>query len=228
MTVLFICGDARNYTNFITDDSLVIIDPPWDAPSLFAVGSSAKNKIVFCDGKRAGDAIAANGPPTWVFVWDCVTSWYTPNRPLKRHKMALWYGDIFSYRQDGAHYGEPCGRPRLVKNSRGEHWFNPDGRGKMLSDLYQQPIISLRGLDGQEYSHSKPLEWITMLLANCRGSCNCVVDLFAGSGVFAKSANKLGLDYIGIEMDEHQYNKLTKMSFDSAAFQKKPEQTSWL
>lgn len=223
----FIHGDARDYECIITARSFVVIDPPWDSPELFKVGSKASNRLVFCDGKRLGDAVNFNGPPTWVFVWDCVTSWYTPNRPLKRGKMALWYGDLTKYNQCGSHYGEPCGRPRIVRNSRGTHFFTPDGRGKMLSDVFQQPITQLRQLNGQQFNQSKPYDWIRMLTANCRGDCNSIVDLFAGSGVFARAAIDIGLDYVGIESDTQRYNDLINMRFDQTITQHM-EQTSWL
>lgn len=221
-------GDAREYGHMVRDNSIVIIDPPWDSPELFAVAAHAKNKIVFADGKRCGDAVLHHGSPTWVFVWDCVTSWFTPNRPLKRFKMALWYGDIQSYRQDGAHYGHPCGRPRMVKNTRGDHLFIPDDRGKMLSDLYQFPITQLRRMDGQQFNQSKPFEWVNMLVANCRGGSDHVVDLFAGSGVFMDVAKNNGMRYTGIEIDIERYNLLIARSCRVRQRSEKQEQLSWL
>jgi hypothetical protein len=220
------CGDAKWFISMITDEDVVIIDPPWDMPELFAVGSAAKNKIVFCDGMRMGDAIRHNGAPTWVFCWDCVSCWYTPNRPLKRAKYALWYGEISSYNQDGCRHGEPCGKPRMVKNSRGRYMFTPHPDGKMLADVYQQPITRLRST--QKFNHSKPLDWICMIIGNCRGNAVRVFDLFAGSGVCAVAASKLGMGYFGVEIDEGRAEEVRSLIESGFIQADKQEQSSWL
>lgn len=222
--VELIQGDAR--TVAIGGGSIVIIDPPWDMPELFAVGCRSPNRLVFCDGGRAFDAIAANGPPTWVFTWDCVTSWYVPNRPLRRQKLALWYGDISQYHQDGARHGDPCGRPRMVKNSRSEYLYVPNPDGKMLSDVYSYPITQLRKT--QQFNHAKPMDWCRMLVANCRGECTTITDLFAGSGVFMGVAAQLGMDYVGVELDSDRFKNLESMRHNPAKPTIKPEQSSWL
>jgi len=195
---VIIHGDARLVPPG-GDADLVVIDPPWDSPELFRCGSDSPNRIVFADGFRAGDAIRENGPPTWVFVWDCVSSWYTQNRPLKRMKLALWYGRISDYNPDGYLHGGPCGKNRVVTNTRGAYLFEP-ASGKHLSDVYQQPITSLRA--AQVHGHSKPIHWLCYLLANCSASCSRVVDLFAGSGAVGVAAKIIGKNYAGFEIDK--------------------------
>lgn len=221
-----VCGDATEFERLISDADMVIIDPPWDKPDLFAVGAKSKNRIVFCDGMRMGDAIRHNGPPTWVFCWDCVSCWYTPNRPLKRAKYALWYGDVSDYNQDGYRHGNPCGKPRMVSNSRGRYLFTPHPDGKMLADIYRQPITMLRS--AQKFNHSKPIDWICMIIGNCRGKTTRVFDLFAGSGACAVAARQLGMGYFGVEIDEQraeQARDVIESGFISPARQ---EQSSWL
>ena len=87
-----LCGDSSNeeqiskLTEGATIDCLVF-DPPWDADLAFkkpTIASQVKNILSFTDGQRAFDAVTLFGAPTWLFGWDCVTSWYAPNRPLKR------------------------------------------------------------------------------------------------------------------------------------------------
>ncbi len=156
----------------------LIFDPPWDVATSFRMADS-ENVLAFCDGYRPGDIVRMFGPPAWVFAWDCVSSWYTPNRPLRRMKMCFWYGDVTRYKQKGYLYGEPCGNPRFVTNSRGRYLFTPD-TGKMLSDVFSHPITSLHSKSGHE--HSKPIDWITALIGNTVRDGDIVIDPFAGSG----------------------------------------------
>lgn len=207
-----------------TDDPLVIIDPPWDA-GLFWVGSRSSNRLVMFDGFRAGDAINENGPPTWLFTWDCVSSWYTPNRPLRRAKYCAWYGDVANYNPEGYLYGDPCGKPRMVTNTRGQYLFEPSS-GKHLSDVFSSPITKLRKTD--RFNHSKPLDWVAMMIANCGGG-RPVIDLFAGSGVFGVACKILDIDYVGVEICPSAaknaqsaidgYRKIPKMDYQEDLWQ---------
>jgi len=175
-----ICGDC-------TDEAVVervtggeraktlFFDPEWNAmPNAIAGFESI---LAFCDGATLGDVTSRYGNPVWVFVWDCVSCWYTPNRPLRRMKMCCWYGNIEQYEFDGWHYGD-AGDPRTVWNSRGEYEFTPDPRGKHLADVFSEPITRLHA--DSLHNHSKPIDWVSLLIANCtKGD---VFDPFLGSG----------------------------------------------
>ena len=176
----------------------LIFDPPWDIAAEFEMRAS-DNVLAFCDGYRAGDIVRLFGPPTWVFAWDCVSSWYTPNRPLRRMKLCFWYGDVTQYKQKGYLFGDPCGKPRIVTNSRGSYLFTPD-TGKMLSDVFSHPITSLHSSSGHE--HSKPIDWITALIGNTVRDGDIVIDPFAGSGVTMQACRRLGVSWLGAELDE--------------------------
>lgn len=186
----------------------LIFDPPWEMIGEFRMLSS-DNVLAFCDGYRAGDIVRIFGPPTWVFVWDCVSSWYTPNRPLRRMKMCFWYGDISMYNQKGHLFGGPCGRPRFVTNSRGSYLFTPDS-GKMLSDVFPSPITSLHSSSG--HNHSKPLDWVTALIANTVRPGDIVIDPFAGSGVTLQSCRTIGVNWLGAEIDGHRVDSIKNLS----------------
>lgn len=137
------------------------------------------------------------GAPAWVFGWDCVSSWYRKNRPLQRMKLCFWYGDVREYIYDGAHYGEPCGKRRVVWNSRGQYVYEPDPRGKHLSDLFQQSISKLHSSVG--HSHTKPLDWMRLLIGCC--TAGDVFDPFIGSGTTLLACEQLGRRCVGIEID---------------------------
>lgn len=171
----------------------VVFDPPWDA----GVGAvqSAGGVLAFCDGARAADIVTMYGAPAWVFVWDCVSSWYTPSRPLRRGKLCFWYGDITVYNPDGAHYGD-SGDARDVWNTRGAYHFTPDPRGKHLADVFVAPI-TVEHADGA--SHAKPLDWVRMLLGNC--TTGDVLDPFVGTGTSIVACEQLGRRCDAFEID---------------------------
>lgn len=192
-------GDARDVlpTLAIPDDAGWIIDPPWDEQILVPHGA---RRIVFCDGMRQRDAIAFHGPPSWIFTWDCVSSWYVKNKPLRRAKYALWYGPTGEYVFDGAHHGgDRTGEhARMVSNTRGAYLFQADSRGKHLSDVFQYPLTRLHA---NGHKHEKPIEWIRMLIANCLAPCPVIVDPFCGSGSTLDACRSIGKPAIGIELD---------------------------
>lgn len=190
---IVLCGDAMVSRGIGGGFPTLVFDPPWDA----GIAVPKRNHtLAFCDGQRLYDVVQLFGPPTWAFAWDCVSSWYTPNRPLRRMKQCLWYGALEYYDQDGSHYGEPEGSTRTVTNTRGSYEYTPDPRGKHLSDLFACPITALHSQE--EHPHSKPLDWVRMLLANCtRGD---IYDPFLGSGTTLIAAEQLGRTCHGVEL----------------------------
>ena len=184
------CGDSQ--LRPAPPHDTLIFDPPWNVE---VAQLWAKNILAFTDGGRIGDAVKMFGPPTWLFVWDCVSSWYTPNRPLRRIKICVWYGELGRYEFNGAHYGD-AGEPRTVANTRGEYEFIPDPRGKHLSDLFSLPITKFHA--ESEHSHAKPVDWLKMLIANCTDGD--VYDPFAGSGSALIACEAIGRTWHGVEI----------------------------
>lgn len=190
------CDDAQEYPP-PTGDVLTIWDPPWDVDLSIDVTSPC---IAFTDGRRIGDVIAKLGAPTWCFAWDCGSTWYSPNRPLQRTKLALWYGDIADYQYEGYHLPAPKPRKaKTVSNSRGSYEYTPDERGVHLSDLYTATRITDLHADAW-HAHQKPTEWVTALIGCC-SSAGTVYDPCLGSGTSLIAADKLGKVCIGYEID---------------------------
>jgi hypothetical protein len=98
-----LCGDSTKANGFGDHCETLFFDPPWDAKIKM---EKRNNTLAFSDGQRIGDVTELFGTPSWAFAWDCVSSWYTPSRPLKRMKLCLWFGDVAKYDPDGSHYGE--------------------------------------------------------------------------------------------------------------------------
>jgi hypothetical protein len=187
-----VVGDCREVD---LPDGDMFFDPPWEIISSCHAPKSG-SMLAFCDGQRQHDVIERFGAPTWIFVWDCVSSWYTPNRPLRRSKLCLWYGGIADYDFNGSHYGD-AGESRVVSNTRGSYEFSPDPRGKHLSDVFSQPITQLHS--NSEHSHSKPLDWVRMLVGNC--TSGRIIDPYAGSGIAMVACQQLGRECFSVEMD---------------------------
>lgn len=191
------CGDSTDaaLVSRLTDGRVEALfwDPPWN---IDFTPPSAQTTLAFTDGRRCCDVIGKLGAPTWVFVWDCVSSWYTPNRPLQRGKLALWYGSVDKYNPEGAHYGD-AGDVRTVTNTRGSYEFTPDPRGKHLSDVFSSPITKLHS--EVEHSHSKPIDWVRMLIGNC--TTGDVFDPFLGSGASLIACEQISRRCVGVELD---------------------------
>ena len=188
-----LCGDSRNAGDVarLLDGeraSCLIFDPSWDEPCSPPPGAF-DSILAFTDGRRAGDAIRMFGAPAWVFTWDCVSCWYTPNRPLQRTKLALWYGDVAEYQFDGAHHGE-VDEPRIVSNTRGTYHYSPDPRGKHLADLFALMLSRFHADNPHPHPHAKPVDWVRCLIGCC--SMGSVFDPFAGSGTTAIACEQLG------------------------------------
>jgi len=191
------CGDARNLSHVERALSAIprcaVYDPPWDDPPLIELPA---NRIVFADGATVGQSVSRFGAPTWLFVWDCITSWYTPNRPLRRMKIALWYGPLRAFKFDGAHYGHP-GESRVVENTRRRYRYQADPRGKHLSDLFAAPIT--REHSDDLHHHGKPLDWVRLLLGDCTEGL--IYDPFLGSGTTLIAAEQLDRKCYGLEIE---------------------------
>lgn len=190
------CDDAQNYDPPI-GDIVTMWDPPWDVELSINVPQPC---IAFTDGRRIGDVIAKLGAPTWCFVWDCGSTWYVPNRPLQRSKIALWYGDITDYQYDGYHLPASKSRgTKTVSNSRGSYEYTPDPRGVHLADIYADTRITQLHADAW-HAHQKPVEWVTALIGCCT-TAPTVYDPCLGSGVSMIAADKLGRTCIGYEIE---------------------------
>ena len=192
------CGDSENRGDVQrlmagATATAQIYDPEWDKPFVIPL---VPERLVFCDGGCLGEAVTQHGSPRWAFTWDCVTSWYVKGQPLRRQKCALWYGSN-AYDPDGWHYGEP-GQAHEVKNTRGSYHYTPDPRGKHLSDVFVRPLTTEHA-DGP--SHSKPVDWVTLLIANCLPKTGIIHDPFLGSGTTLVACERLERPCYGMEVE---------------------------
>lgn len=195
------CGDCREVDGW-GDPGCLVYDPPWDSGIVSEWAPPAAGAVLaFTDGGRVGDLTVKFGRPAWLFVWDGVSSWWTPNRPLRRVKLCLWFGDVASYNQEGAFYKpegwSPQEEARTVRNTRGSYHYQPHPRGRRLSDLYKLPLTAFHAEEA--HSHAKPVEWLECLLANT--STGLVADPFAGGGSSLVAAHRQKRVWVGAEAD---------------------------
>lgn len=207
------CGLELYRTFAKSSRHLLIYDPPWDRIAELPCLDS-DNILAFCDGRRAADVVRMFGAPTWVFTWDCVSSWWTKGRPLQRAKYAFWYGDSAQYQPEGRRLPGAPRTPKRVKNSRSSYWFEPKP-GRQLSDLYSAPIARLHA--GETHRHSKPLQWVAALVGCCARPGDVVLDPFAGSGTSLQAARICGLPWVGAEIDGKAVELLRALPFPTDA-----------
>lgn len=188
------CSDSRKKLEY-PKNSVVIYDPPYDEPwaySILPTPEECEFCLLFWDNLRTltavGAAYAAGWRHGWEIVWDCVSSWYVPSRPLMRHKTCLILhhpGEKWNFEK--AVYDD--GKERVAKtvsNPRGSYHYTPLENGVHLQSVFQFPITQM----SKEHSHQKPLSWMVAMLNGC--SARNVIDLFCGSGTGAIASHVAG------------------------------------
>lgn len=206
-----VCGDSTSQTdiekllNGCTCD-VYVFDPPYDLVELYQNAMPVKNNdsqklVLMWDFKRFGVAshmaIEAGWNPLYEFIWDCCQSWYTPNRPLARHKSIGIFGDNEHFNTDLAIIkdGKNRGNKKTVKNTRGSYEYTPLDGAKHISTVEQFSNCQER----DEHGHGKPVSWITPIFAGIGG--NIYLDLFGGSGSTIIACEKLNKKSYTMEIE---------------------------
>lgn len=156
-----------------------VFDPPFNADEIIEsfIFPDCKDAFVFGDA-QTDTARRCNCSLPWQysFIWDGVTRWIVPSWPVLAHKTCDWFSGERKYNHDGARDGREKQEGHLWKNARGETYIEADPRGKALQSVFRSPITS----EGHGAEHSKPVLWLSMIIANC--SEGIVFDAFCGSG----------------------------------------------
>lgn len=180
-----------------------VIDPPYEIETLYAesIPSHTGGKLlVFWDYRRfataAVAATAAGWPALYELVWDNVTSWFTPNRPLARHKACGVFGADPKWNFDAALIEDGKNRDaRTVWNERGEYEYTPIDGHVHLRTVEAFPTTQ----EQAEHAHSKPLKWIVAMLRGI--GAEHVYDPFGGSGAFLIACENIGIPCDCCELD---------------------------
>jgi hypothetical protein len=201
-----ICGDTTDtqVCNAVIDGAAIgafVFDPPFEQTELIrsiAIDEiNATDVFVFGDCMNNTARIVSTTLP-WVFqfVWDGVTRWVVPSRPLIAHKTCDWFAASPAYDYDKVKDHRDI-RTKATKgtNKRGTYEIEPDPRGQSLASVFKSPITS----ESHGAEHAKPVLWIAMILGNC--SRGVIFDCFAGSGTTLIAAQQLQRPWRGIELN---------------------------
>jgi hypothetical protein len=203
------CGDCTDQLvvsralNGASWDGLVF-DPPYEIEELYTSAMlpsmPGKKLLTFWDFKRfataSKSAIDFGWAPLYEFIWDNVTSWYTPNRPLARHKACGVFGDDPRWEFDKAIIRD--GKKRVAKtvtNTRGSSNYIPLDGAVHIRTVESFPTTS----EGGGHAHSKPMAWIQAIF-NGMG-CSTMLDLFSGSGTTLIACEATGMTAHAIELN---------------------------
>ncbi|WP_372707734.1 DNA methyltransferase [Brevundimonas sp.] len=178
----------------------LVFDPPFEDAALIerfdVAGYDADNVFVFGDCMYAtARAINAGIPWRFGFIWDGVTRWIVPGRPLLAHKTCDWFSADGAYDYECVKDGRD-GETKQQKgtNARGDYMLEADPRGKSLASVFRSPVTA----EGHGAAHSKPVLWTAMLLGNC--SAGLILDVFAGSGTTLLAAHQIRRQWAGVEL----------------------------
>ena len=204
-----ICGDCTD-PNVVekalaeNDWDRLIFDPPYEIEELYQSAMLPQKPnaklVTFWDFKRfavaAKSALDFGWSPLYELIWDNVTSWYTPNRPLARHKACGIYGDDPLWNFDKAIIKDGKKREaKKVSNTRGDCDYVPLDGAVHLRTVESFPTTAENG----GHAHSKPMAWIEAIFNGLGGEV--YLDLFAGSGTTIIGCEIIGAKACAVELN---------------------------
>lgn len=207
------CGDS---TSISTADKILcgvipdlcLYDPPYDMDNAWSHSYPAKKIAALHDFKNVIGAVEAlqGKPIVYQFIWDCGACWWTPNRPLARHKACLIGMDDPLWMVDDATYVDGKTRKaKTVSNTRGECDYEPlPGGAVRMSTVFMRPTSQEDG----GHVHSKPVDWIRAMIAGT--GAKSVLDQFAGSGTGIIACEQLGIPCFSVELSDIQCDVIVK------------------
>jgi hypothetical protein len=182
-----------------------VFDPPYEIESLYSdampASETGKKIAVMWDFKRFAIAphcaVVAGWIPQYEFIWDCVQSWYTPNRPLARHKTIGIFGDDPKFDTDSSVIkdGKDRGKSRVVKNTRGNCNYEPLEGAKHIATVEAFPNT----MQKDEHGHGKPVAWLEAIFNGIGGTD--YLDLFGGTGTTVIVCEKTNRASFTMELD---------------------------
>jgi len=205
-----LCGDSTINDNIEVlmggkNYDCIVFDPPYELVDLYKViPKFVENKklVVFWDFKRFGvapySAIKKGWEPQYEFIWDNVTSWFTPNRPLQKHKACGVFCEDPFFDTDLAviHDGKER-KAKIVSNTRGKYDYKPLDGARHISTVEQFQNTTIEG----GHAHAKPMDWVSAIYNGLR--CESFLDLFGGSGSTLIYCEKNRKESFTIEIEEN-------------------------
>jgi 16S rRNA G966 N2-methylase RsmD len=204
------CGDSTS-TDAVgvllngDDWDVCFFDPPYEQEKLYAdampIAAPNKKLLIMWDFKRFAlaphSALIAGWTPQYELIWDCIQSWFTPNRPLQRHKSLGVFADdpFFDTGKALIQDGKDRGKPRIVSNTRGLSHYSPLDGAKHISTV--EAFSNVAQTD--EHGHGEPFAWLEAIFNGVGG--RVYLDLFGGSGTTLIVCEKTARDCRMMELD---------------------------
>ena len=182
-----------------------VFDPPYEIEELYELAMPPQVEggklCVFWDFKRFSVAASAASNAGWTglyeFIWDNVTSWYTPNRPLARHKSCGIFGDNPKFNFEEAIIKDGKVRTaKVVSNTRGKSNYKPLDGAVHLSTVFS---LNKASMDTGGHQHGKPIAWVEAIFNGVGGVR--YLDLFGGSGSTIIACEKTRRECYTMELD---------------------------
>lgn len=202
------CGDSTNADDarrLVNNENVdtVIFDPPYELVDLYnhiPPASLYSKLLVFWDFKRfaiaPAKAIERGWESQYEFIWDCVQSWFTPNRPLQRHKACGYFSadPFFDTERAIIHDGKER-KAGIVKNTRGQCDYQP-----LEGAVHIRTVESFSNASQTDaHGHGKPVEWLQAIYSGIGG--RVFFAMFGGSGADMIACEKIGASCLTMELD---------------------------
>ncbi len=212
------CGDSTDGESVDrlindVDPDVIVIDPPYNEEQLYQdtipIPKNGQKLIVMWDFKRFAiapcAALNAGWSSLYEFVWDNVQSWYTPNRPLARHKALGIFGDDPFFDTENAIIKDGVERRAgRVTNTRGSYDYTPLDGAKHIATVE----AFSNALQNDEHGHGKPIAWLCAIMNGIGGSV--YLDLFGGSGAILIACEMQDRQCLMMELDPHYCDVIIK------------------
>ena len=204
-----------------------VFDPPYQLTELYNYipkYEGAGKLAVMWDFKRfalaAQSALEKGWTAQYEFIWDNVQSWYTPNRPLARHKSIgvfcenPFFNTELALIQDGKKR-----EAKTVSNTRGTCDYKPLDGQKHIATVEAFPNTQ----QSDEHGHGKPIAWIKAIFAGMEG--DIYFDAFGGSGATLIACQQLNKKCYTMELDPKYCDVIIKRWQDFTGLQATHEET---
>jgi site-specific DNA-methyltransferase (adenine-specific)/modification methylase len=199
-------GDCREVLPLLPKHDLLLTDPPYGIEGTWNGGNS--------HGWGAFRGEAAE--------WDERPEWFAELVAKHAGQAIVWGGNYFPLQPSGSWlvWDKLAGKTPCDQSDVEMAWTNMDGPARIYTHLW-------RGImrDGEEnvsrsaklHPNQKPVALLSWSLRTLGITDGLVIDPFMGSGSLGVACHRLGLHYLGIEIDPSHYATARKRLYSETA-----------
>lgn len=195
--------DCRKVANKLPENSLIISDPPYnigfDYPE-YGDKMNDKDYIEMFEMYKDYPCVFINYPEEMI-KYICkalgtpneIVTWCYPSNIGKQHRMIAW----FNCKPDLSKVKQPYKNPT---DKRVAERIKNGSEGTSLYDWWEINLVKNVSAEKQPYTNQIPEEVISRIIKTTAQENQVIVDIFNGSGTTCAVAEKLGFDWIGIDV----------------------------